>query len=249
MKISTVIISLNEAQHIGQCVEQAVKWCDEVIVVDAESTDETVKIAEEKGAKVYVKAWEGYGSAKNFGNSKAANDWILSLDADEMLSDEWIANNQNFTAEPGTIYLIDLVTLYFGKRLNHSGFYPLWKKRLFNRKEFRWNEDPVHEALEGTKHYKAVRLKGKVWHHSFKSKGAYVQKLDSYARLGAQKWIEQGSRPGLLKQHLGPAFRFFKTYFLDLGALDGKAGYEIAKMNMDANRAKLKYYKEMVEKG
>jgi len=249
MKISAVIISLNEADHIGRCVQQAMKFCDEVIVVDAESSDGTAEIASENGANVFIRPWEGYGQTKNFGNQQTRNDWILSLDADEVLSDDWIERHKGMEVVKGTIYSIDLVTFYFGKRLRHSGFYPLWKKRLFNRNEVTWNEDPVHEALIYKSDIKLKKLKGKVWHYSFKSKKDYVQKLDNYARLGAQKWINRDKNPSWIKKRFGPAFRFFKTYILDLGMLDGKAGYEIALMNMNANRKKIEYFIELSEKG
>lgn len=242
MKISAVIIALNEEENIAACVRQARKCCDEVIVIDAESNDRTVELAEANGARVIARPWKGYGPTKNFGNELAKNDWILSLDADEVLSDKWIKINQSLIPENGRVYSIDLVTFYFGKRLRHSGFYPLWKKRLFNRKEARWNDDAVHESLVFNQEIKTQKLKGEVWHYSFKSREAYRSKLDSYARLGAEKWIKQGKRISWLKKTGGPAFRFFKTFFLDLGILDGRAGYEIAKMNSEANRAKINYF-------
>jgi (heptosyl)LPS beta-1,4-glucosyltransferase len=243
MRFSTVIISLNEAANIAECVTQALKASEEVIVVDAASSDGTAKIAEEHGAKVYVRKWQGYGNAKNFGNDQASNDWILSLDADEILSDEFIRNIREMKFEDHSVYEIDLLTYYFGKALRHSGFYPYWKKRLFNRKHCKWNDNPVHEALECSSGMKVEKLKGKVRHYSFKSKQVYQEKLNQYARLGAEKWMRNGKTPGLLKQYFGPSFRFFKTLVLDLGILDGKAGYEIALMNMRANRVKIKHFK------
>jgi glycosyltransferase involved in cell wall biosynthesis len=249
MKISAVIIALNEEDHMADCVRQARKFCDEVIVIDAESSDQTVELAKANGAQVVVRPWQGFGPTKNFGNDLARNDWILSLDADEVLSDQWIENNRSLVPENGKVYRIDLVTFYFGKRLRHSGFYPLWKNRLFNRKEARWNEDAVHEALVFNKKVSFHKLKGKVWHYSFKSREAYRSKLDMYARLGAEKWIKQGKNINWLKKTAGPAFRFFKTYILDLGLLDGRAGLEIAKMNMEANRAKIRYYFRQKAKG
>ena len=245
MKFSTVIICLNEAANIAECVCQALKASDEVIVVDAESSDGSAKIAEASGAKVYVRKWQGYGSAKNFGNDQASNDWILSLDADEILSDEFITYIKELQFEDNTVYKIDLLTYYFGRALRHSGFYPYWKKRLFNRKHCKWNDNPVHEALECSSIRGVKKLKGKVSHYSFKSEQVYQEKLNQYARLGAEKWMRNGKTPGFLKSYFGPSFRFFKTMVLDLGILDGKAGYEIALMNMRANRIKLEHFKSL----
>ena len=245
MKCSTVIITLNEAAHIKACVQQALKVSEEVIVIDAQSTDDTVALAEAAGARVYVQPWEGYGPAKNRGIALAENDWILSLDGDEVLSEECIRSILDCAGDEHTVYALDIRTFYFGYRLKHSGFYPNWKKRLFHRRYFRWNELPVHEGLEASIDYRVERLRGGVLHYSFKSREQYQEKLYTYARLGAEKWIRSGKRPGWIRRHWGPAFRFFKTWVLDLGFLDGRAGYEIARMNQRANREKIRHYLEM----
>jgi glycosyltransferase involved in cell wall biosynthesis len=242
MKVSAVIISLNEEGTIAECIGQVQKCCSEVILVDAGSEDGTVRIAESLGARVFVRPWEGFGPAKNFGNARATNDWILSIDADEVLTDEWIAANRDLQPQMGTVYAIDLVTEFDGHWLKHSGFYPNWKKRLFNRTECRWSMDPVHESLEMIHKLKVRRLPGKVHHFSIKSREAYREKLDRYARLGAQKWVQQGKHPGWFKRQLGPGFHFFKTFLLKLGILDGKAGFDIARLNCEASRKKLDYF-------
>ena len=249
MKCSTVIITLNEAEHIRECVSQARKVSDEVIVVDAESEDNTAELAKQAGARVIVRPWEGYGQAKNFGIDQASSDWILSLDGDEVLSDACVETLRALSPVDGTVYCLDIVTMYFGYRLRHSGFYPNWKKRLFHRRYFRWNELPVHEELEATIDYRVQRLRGGVLHFSFKTKEQYKEKLDTYARLAAKNWIQKGFQPSRLRITMGPAFRFIKTYLLDLGFLDGRAGYEIASMNQQANRKKIEYYLKMRQGG
>jgi glycosyltransferase involved in cell wall biosynthesis len=245
MNISTVIITKNEGDQIGRCVSQALLVSDEVIVIDAESTDQTVEIAEKNGARVFVRKWEGYGKAKNYGNSIAANDWILSLDGDEVLSDEFIDVFNNTKLSNGCIFEIDIRTFYNGKLLKSSGFYPLWKKRIFNRKEVSWNESDVHESLIFDKETMLKKIKGQVYHYSIRSKEQYQQKLDQYAKLGAIVWIKANKSPGFLKKIFGPFFRFFKSYILQRGILDGMAGMDLAKMQMQANRAKIRYYKAL----
>lgn len=247
MNVSAVIISLNEEGTIGECISQAMKCCKEVVVVDSGSTDNTVNIARSLGANVFITGWKGFGTTKNFGNQKAKNDWILSLDADEILSDDWINKNNDLHPEKGAIYALDIMTSFNGKWMRHSGFYPSWKKRLFNRNDCHWSDDAVHEVLLQNQPMKVKRLKGKVWHYSVRSVEAYRKKLDRYARLGAQKWIDQGIRPSSIKMLFGPSFHFIKTYFLNLGFLDGKEGLQLARLNSQANRAKLNYYLEKKE--
>jgi len=244
MRISTVIITLNEEANIFESVKSAFRVSDEVLVIDAESSDKTVELATKAGAKVIVRSWKGYGDTKNFGHTQCKNNWILSLDGDEVLSDEFIHNISALNPKDNVVYEIDIQTYYFGKALRHSGFYPLWKKRLFNKNNFNWNTAAVHEALESSVEYSMKKIEGKVYHYSFKSREQYVEKLDSYARLGAQRMMDEGRKPGWLKKKFGPAFRFFKTYILDLGVLDGRAGYEIALMNMQGNSKKMKYFEE-----
>ena len=182
---------------------------------------------------------------KNYGNELAKNDWILSLDGDEVITNGFIASLRDMDLKDEVVYEIDIQTFYYGKALRHSGFYPLWKKRLFNKRYFSWNAAAVHEGLEGKIMHSTKRIVGKVHHYSFKDKLQYEEKMDNYARLGALRWIDEGRKPGKMKYLFGPAFRFVKAYILNLGILDGRAGYEIALMDMRTNRKKLNYFRQL----
>ena len=135
IQLSVVIITFNEAGHIRQCLESVRSVADEVIVLDSYSTDDTVMLAEQAGARVYRQAFKGYGVQKNDANRLAAHTWVLSLDADEVLTPELAAEIQAFknTVPPADAYAIPRLNNYLGKWLRHGGWYPDAKIRLFNR--------------------------------------------------------------------------------------------------------------------
>ena len=240
--ISAVIIARNEEQYIKQCIESILPITGDIIVVDSGSTDQTIQIALDAGAQVIESPWLGYGATKNLGSSKAKFDWILSIDADEVLNNTLQQSIINLSREKNTIYQINSLVNYAGQWIKHCGWYPVWKSRLFNRTETSWNLDPVHEDLiTGTKH-SIKRLDGKLLHYSYDSKEEHEYKTTHYGKLKSQKWIENNKSVSVLKRLLGPSFRFFKTYIIQLGFLDGKAGYHISKVNAKMIRTAINHY-------
>lgn len=226
-QFSAVVISHNEARTIGNCVEALRKVCDEVVVLDSQSTDGTIGICEKLGAKVVQQDWLGYSQTKNLGNQMASNDWILSIDSDEVLSDELIETLKNLKPETTKVYALDRITEYEGKWVRHSGWYPEWKVRLFDRREVMWQGDFVHETLHIPADYQVVRLKGKLFHYSFKDADDHLRRLEKYARLGAEEQFAAGKKVTFLKRYFSPAFRFIRGFLLKKGFLDGKIGWQI----------------------
>lgn len=236
---TAVVISHNVADTIGDCVSALRRVCEEVLVLDTHSTDGTIEICEKLGATVVQQEWHGFAKTKNIGNQLAKHDWILSIDADEVLSDQLIAQLQNLRPEPGRVYALDRITSYCGQWIQHSGWYPDWKVRLFHRKHVEWQGDFVHETLRIPADFQEIRLQGKLYHYSYKDSDDHLRRIEKYARLAAEEQFAKGKKTNFVKRYLSPPARFFKTFFLKMGLLDGRAGWVISWRN--ASMIRLRY--------
>ncbi len=244
--ISAVVIAKNEEARIGPCIEALTKVSDDVIVLDSGSTDATIKIATEKGAIVKNIKWQGYGPTKNLGKKYIKHDWILSIDADEVLSDELIDEINTLGLNPKNVYAINILTNYCGKWIYHSGWYPSYKKRLYHSKFVKWDEREVHENLTWKDGDIEVKnLENKLLHYSYPTAEDHFKKADNYAKLGAEHLIKSGKKVSLIKKLFGPAYRFFRMYVLKMGMLDGSAGFLLAYREAVMVRKRYKYYKMM----
>lgn len=226
-KISAVIITHNEARNIKRCIASLDDVADEIVVVDSFSTDATPSICKGLGVQFHQREWKGYSKQKNYGNGLASNDWILSIDADEALSDELkssiLTQKENGSHEN---FAFNRLTNYCGKWIKHSGWYPDRKIRMFNRTKDDWQGD-VHETL--TVNASTVkRLKGDLLHYSYHTVSDHVKRTDTYSTLGAKELFDNGKIGGPLKLILNPWVKFNKMFFLRLGFLDGVAGFTIA---------------------
>jgi len=239
LKISAVIITKNEATNIARCLESLQKVVAEVIVIDAYSTDNTVKIAQSLGAIVVETEWLGYSQNKNYGNQLAKNDWILSIDADEVLSAELSKTIQNLRLKENTVYSINRLNNYCGQWIKHSNWHPDWNSRLFNKKQVSWKGDFVHEKLTIPTTMKTVRLEGLLYHYSYQNSADHWERIEKYAQLSAQQLFQDGKKATFIKLWLSPIARFLRTYFLKRGFLDGRAGWIISIRN--AYLAYIKY--------
>lgn len=242
---SIVVITLNEAANVEVCLRPLLQVSDDIVVVDAHSTDGTPALAEALGARVIPSDWMGYSQNKNLGNQVARNDWILSIDADEVLSEELIRTLQTLTLQAGTVYELDRFTNYCGKWIRHSGWYPDWKIRLFDRRFVQWQGEYVHETLAVPAGYKIVRVKGKLLHYSYKSPEDHLERVDRYASLSAKGLYARGKRATFLQLWVSPLFRFLSTYILRLGFMDGREGWLIALSGARLVRKKYMLLKEM----
>lgn len=228
-QFSIVIISKNEAKVIGETLRACKELTDDILLVDSFSTDDTVEIAKSYGARVISKEWLGYSATKNFGNQKAKYDWILSLDADEVLDANLVEAIQQITLQKGYVYYLNRLNYYCGIPVKHSGWFPQWIPRIFHREEHQWDNSLVHEKLLDLSKSNAIKLPGLMLHYSYFSEAQHLEKLDKYAKYRAEEWIERGKKPNLLKRVFGPGVRFFRNYFWMRGFLDGQVGYKIAK--------------------
>lgn len=247
VKTSAVIITLNEERNIGRCLSSLNGVVDEIVVVDNGSKDRTQAICEEHGARFIHQKWLGYGQQKNLANEQATGDYILSLDADEELSEKLKTEVLRVKAEEGLnpsvrpikVYGFNRLTNYCGKWVKHGGWYPDKKIRLFPKGTAKWNENKVHEDLELIGDPEVIWLKGDLLHYSYYTIEEHEARAKKYAELGAQKLIDRKKKNLGLKAILSPIVRFIKMYIIQGGFLDGKAGYHIARIT--SKEVKMKY--------
>ncbi|MBZ5514964.1 MAG: glycosyltransferase family 2 protein [Acidobacteriia bacterium] len=240
--ISATIIARNEAASIARAI-RSLSCADEIVVVDAESSDDTRKIAAELGARVIVRSWDGFSTQKNYAAEKARHDWILSLDADEELNTDAQAAVANWKrSEPRAAgYRFARRAFYLGRWILHSGWYPDFKLRLFDRRRGRWAGDFVHESV--VTRGPVETLPGEILHYTCDSLRQHRERIEFYTDLAAQEMLARGEHAGWLRRGLGPSWTFFSTYFFRLGVLDGPQGFLIAWMAARYVRRKYsKYY-------
>lgn len=229
MKISATIITFNEERNVARVIE-SLRCCDEILVLDSGSNDRTVEIATKLGARVVESSWHGYAAQKNIAAEFAAHDWILSLDADESLSEalegEIWQIKKNGPQFDG--YTVPRLAQYLGRWILHSGWYPDRKVRLFNKHKAQWIGDFVHESVKvnGT----VGHLQSSLLHFTCDSLSQHLRSMDSYTNLAAQEMVSRGDNPGLARLLFDPPWTFFRTYVLKFGFLDGAEGLAIAYM-------------------
>jgi glycosyltransferase involved in cell wall biosynthesis len=227
--ISATIITHNEAESIARAI-RSLDCADEILVVDSGSTDATVQIAAELGARTLPHPWEGFAAQKDFAVREARHDWILSLDADEELNEEARAAIREWKQSTPSVgaYRLRRRARYLGRWILHSGWYPDWKVRLFHRGKARWVGNYVHESVvaDGP----AETLDGEILHYTCESLADHRKRIEFYTDLSAQELFERGGQSGWMRRMLAPPWVFVNTYFFRLGVLDGVPGFLIAWM-------------------
>jgi len=242
--ISATIITHNEGANIARAI-RSLSCADEVVVVDSDSTDGTREIAETMGARVITHPFKGFAAQKNLSSSQARHDWILSLDADEELDPRAQAALLEWKrSEPSAAgYQFARRAQYLGRWILHSGWYPDFKLRLFDRRRGRWEGAYVHESVVVSG--PAVTLPGEILHYTCDSLAEHRRRIEFYTELAAREMYDRGDRVSLLKRTLGPPWIFLNTYVFRLGMLDGAPGYLIARMAAHYVRRKYAKLEEM----
>jgi glycosyltransferase involved in cell wall biosynthesis len=234
-KLSVIIITFNEAKNIARCLQAASSVADEMIVYDSFSTDDTCKIAEQFGAKVFQGKWQGYSESKNLANAKASHDWILSLDADEVLSNDLQQAILKLKLEGLKTASFKRLTNYCGTWIKHCGWYPDIKLRLFNRKKMQW-QGLIHEELKSIdeQELRPILLQGDCLHYSYYSVEDHMKQTEKFSTLSAQSLYEKGVKSNFIKLYVAPLFKFVSMYFLKLGFLDGYYGFVVCRISTKA---------------
>jgi len=226
-KISAVVITYNEEKNIRRCLE-SLSWADEIVVIDSYSQDDTQKIAKEFTDKIYDVKWEGFGKKKEFARSKASFEWVLCVDADEVVTSELkdetkkVVFNQTFYDG----FYIPRKSNFLGKWINHCGWYPDYGIRLFRKNKAKFDDSLVHEKLlvKGKIGY----LKNDLLHYTDPNINHYLTKLNHYTSLSAEELFKRGRKAKIFDLLFRPPAIFFKMFIFKTGFLAGVYGLILA---------------------
>ena len=228
-KITGAIITLNEERNIARAIE-SLRCCDEILVLDSGSSDRTREVARNLGVRVVERPWPGFAKQKNAAAELASHEWILSLDADEVLSealegDIWTLkkNGPQFDA-----YTMPRLAQYCGRWILHGGWYPDRKVRLYDRRKAQWSGDYVHESVRVSG--SVGHLDSNLLHFTCESISEHLRTMDRYTTLAAEEIVARGGNVGLQRLIADPAWNFFRTYVLQRGFMDGVEGLTLARM-------------------
>lgn len=241
-KISAVIITLNEEKNIGRCLDSIKAVADEILVVDSFSTDKTAEICKSKGARFVQNKFIDYLSQHIFADQLAENDFILTLDADEALSEELqqsileIKKNGDKDA-----YILNRLTNYCGKWIRHSGWYPDFNLRLYDKTKGKWAGKFVHEKFEINPEYTTEKVEGDMHHYSYYTIEEHILQANKFSTLGSKALIDKNKRVNFFMLLVKPVAKFIRNYILRLGFIDGFYGFVICQIT--ANETYLKYLK------
>ena len=226
-RLSVAVVTLNEEERLRACLESVV-WADEIVVVDAGSSDKTMAIAREFTDRAVFRAWDGYGSQKNFAISQCHSDWVLSLDADERVTDAVRDEIQGILqgGRQAIGFYLPRRNQFQGRWVRHGGLYPDWQLRLFRQGRGAFSERAVHESVQVDG--PTARLSAPLLHESYRSIGDAVARLNRYSELAATELAKAGRGGSLVDLLLRPAWRFVSMYVLRAGFLDGWRGLVLA---------------------
>ncbi|MEX0966640.1 MAG: glycosyltransferase family 2 protein [Bacteroidia bacterium] len=226
--LSVVIITHNEEKNIERCLASVQGIADEILVVDSFSTDATEQICKEFPVRFVQHEWMGYSQTKNFANTLARHNWIFSLDADEVLSPALQNELAQTKSGKERFFTINRLNNYCGKWIRHSGWYPDYKVRLFDRRQAKWVGDYVHEKLELEAGIVPRTLNGVCYHFTISSVAQHVEQINKFSTLSALELKAKGKHFSIWKVVFSPGAKFFSTYFIRRGFMDGFYGFVIA---------------------
>lgn len=240
-KLSVVIITFNEARNIARCLESVKAVADEIVVVDSFSTDNTEAICQSFGVTFKKEKWRGYSEQKNYAHQLATHNWILSLDADEALSETLQKSIIQWKNLPNPAFAkFNRLTNYCGQWIKHCGWYPDPKLRIFNKTRAKW-QGAVHEQLIFDKNTKVISLKGDLLHYSYYTIDEHIAQTNRFSTIGARQIFEKRKKIAFIKLLISPPAKFLRNYVLNRGFLDGYYGYVICRIS--ALQTFLKYFK------
>ncbi len=229
--ISAVIITFNEARNIARCLDSLSGVADEIVVLDSFSTDATEQICLERGVRFLQHAFDGHIEQKNRALAAATHPLVLSLDADEALSDTLrqsvLAAKNNWLYDA---YIMNRLTNYCGQWIHHSGWYPDRKLRLFDRRMGQWGGTNPHDRVDMQPAARTSRLDGDLLHYSYYTVEEHLVRAGKYADIAANAMFHKGKRGAWWRMWISPVVKFGRNYFLKAGFLDGRAGWTICKI-------------------
>ena len=246
-KLSVSIITLNEEKNIRRCLESVVGIADEIVVVDSFSNDQTETICREFDVRFITHAFEGHIEQKSRAMELCQYDHILSLDADEALSDKLRQSilHEKENGFQAKVYRMNRLTNYCGSWIRHSGWYPDRKIRLIHRKYGYWGGANPHDQLIPVPQVKVKQLKGDLFHYSYYTTEDHYKQVEYFTTIGAYSYYKQGRKAPLTKVYLAPLGKFIRDYFFNLGFLDGRAGWQVCSISAKATFLKYKKLRDL----
>lgn len=238
--LSAVLIVKNEAERLSECLER-LSFADEIIVLDAGSTDNTIEIARRYTSQVFIEAdWRGYGIQRQRAQARASGDWILMIDADEHVTPALRTSIQAAVSanDQNAVYAIARLSWCFGRFIRHSGWYPDYVTRLYPRAKAEYGEEKVHEKLHYPPVMSVKHLQGDLLHYTYRDLEHYLVKSAQYAAAWAEQRQLKGRRSSLLQGLLHGLACFLKMYVFRLGFLDGRQGLLLALLSGHSTFAK-----------
>lgn len=240
--ISVVIITFNEAANIDRCIQSVLPVADEVVVVDSFSNDRTCELAAALGAKIVLHPFEGHIEQKNYAITQAQYPFVLSLDADEWLSEELVKAikqiKENQTADG---YRFNRLNNYCGTWIRYGAWYPDRKLRLWDARKGKWEGMNPHDEFRMVKNAVIQDIPYNILHQSYRTVAEHRKKSEYFSTLAANAYSKHGKKAYFLNILLSPLFRFLRDYFFLRGFMDGKEGLRIALLT--AREVKMKYTK------
>ncbi|MDR0971892.1 MAG: glycosyltransferase family 2 protein [Bacteroidales bacterium] len=251
MNISAVVITFNEERNIERCILSLRDVCEEILVADSLSTDKTKEICLNYGVKFLEHPFEGYVKQKNWALNQAKYDWILSLDADEALSEEL----KNSILKVKTLdnlsdsYMFNRLTNYCNLRwIKHSGWYPDRKVRLFRKDSGKWEGISLHEKFQIKEGKKLEWLKGDLLHYTCNTLAEHIEQVNKFSTIASEELFLKGKKVGIVSIYIKSSWKFIRDYFFNMGFLDGMQGYWICKIGAFSTFLKYSKLKEKNKK-
>ncbi len=241
------MITFNEERRVGRTLEAAGRVADEIIVVDNHSTDRTVDIVKSHGGRVFTEDWKGFGPQKNSVIEKCSGEWILFIDADEVLSDPLIARINAIKNGKGEadVYRIRMYSHCFGKIIRFGGWSNQFRVKLFRKDAGRYDGSRVHEKFITRR--KAGKIKEHILHYTYLTLEDYLSKFNHYTTEGAREAYKKNRRAGVFNLFINPVLKFIRMYLLKGGFLDGKEGLLLAILSADYTMVKYFKLREMIK--
>jgi len=246
-QLSVVIITFNEEKNIGRCLDSIKDIADDIVVVDSFSKDKTKEICLAKGARFIEHTFEGHIQQKNWAITQAKFPYILSLDADEAIDEQLkksiLEIKKNWSKDG---YYMNRLTNYCGKWIRHCGWYPDKKLRLWDSRNGSWTGVNPHDKYEmNDGDINTGYIKGDILHYSYYSINDHIKQTDYFTTISAKALFKEGKKATFTKMYLSPVAKFFTSYFLQLGILDGYYGFIVCKISAKSTYLKYKKLKEL----
>jgi glycosyltransferase involved in cell wall biosynthesis len=249
IKLSVVIITFNEERNIKRCLESIKEVADEIVIVDSFSQDKTKEISLPYSVRWIENPFAGHIEQKNFALQQASNEYVLSLDADEALSEKLIQKIQKIKNDcQYDSYIFNRLTNYCGQWIRHCGWYPDRKLRLWNKNKGQWGGTNPHDRVVMQPDSSSFQIHQDILHYSYYSITDHIKQANYFTDIGAKQAVSKGKKSTVFHILLSPFMKFIKSYFLQLGFLDGYYGFIVCAISAHASFYKYLKMRELLKK-